>query len=251
MDLEARIPNHGPFVRNANSGAGSVVRQGFDQVRTKLDLPAVSDDLSEPSYLLRGPSAHPLEIDFRGFVAGNTWLAEWSVNGQHIGKDNQRLLVCPVLEAKGRGSTGCPSGLVAVPIPGSRVAGATNVRGARDQPSHVINSSALAVAAVSKEHLEALGVSDDHPLVCRVVAINAGPNLIEVGDGKNSTGGGVLRASELRGAVVSETAGGLSLVEVDKVMPLLVGVINASGSASAAAPGNLGEPIGPPADDGE
>jgi hypothetical protein len=205
--LGLRIAQAGPFAKDVGAdGDTCVVQSGFDNVRKPVTIVKPAAPLPLP-YLLREPNGSPVQVKLPGFAAGNTMSARFVLNGYHTrasgSKDaksvealtvGQTFILGPVLQA---GESVTPTS-VAVLNPGSfaTVSAATTLNG--KDVLNVIMLSAFAAVTVDQAALDKLGVTDENPLVCRMIAINLGPQDVEIkGFTENIVGGSSVAVSEL------------------------------------------------------
>ncbi len=182
--IAKRIPPSGPFEER---GAAPCVEQvGFDNVREPVTLNAPTSPLPLP-FLPRDPTktATPVQVVLSDFEPGNVVTVRWLINGHYASEQSgQVLFSAPVFQA---GESLTP-GRVAVASPGTYASAADAtlinnpfVKAAANLNINVVMHSPFVVVRVDQAALDTLGVTKDAPLVCRLLAVNGGPEPLRVG----------------------------------------------------------------------
>ena len=183
--IARRIPPSGPFEEGQQQPC--VEQIGFDNVREPINVKAPTAPLPLP-FLLRNatPAATPVEVVLPRFRAGNTVVVNWIINGHYASGRNkgQVLFAAPVFQA---GQSMNP-GRVAVTSPGAyaTAADATLINNPFTETSaelnvNVVLQTAFVAVTIEQAALDTLGVTEEAPLVCRMLVVNGGPEDLRVG----------------------------------------------------------------------
>lgn len=173
-----------------------VEQMGFDNVREPVTLKVPTGPTPIP-FLPRDPTktAVPVQVVLAGFKAGNTVRVDWLINGVYVSEAGRQVLYAvPVFQA---GESMTPD-LIAAPNPGAYMSGADRVSIGGVSRLSAAMQSPFAAVTIDQAALDRLGVTEEKPLVCRLLVVNAGPQDLVVGMTEPyPVGGGSLTVQEI------------------------------------------------------
>ncbi len=191
-----RLANVGPYMTKEKDQPPCIEQIGFDNVRESVALKVPTGPLPLP-FLPRDPSktSTPVQVVLKDFKAGNTAKVDWLVNGNYVSeRGGQVVYSVPVFQA---GESLTPD-LIAAPNPGMYSSAADRMRFGESSRFTVVMQSPFVAVPIDQEALDRLGVTEEKPLVCRLLVVNTGPEDLVVGiDEPYPVGGGSLTVEEI------------------------------------------------------